>query len=157
MTHTIKELQEELSYNAFTGEFFWLKPRKRRDVTKPAGWNKLGYLCIGIDQVEYYAHRLAWAFTYGEWPNEIDHINHKRADNRIENLRDVARVQNAQNQSMRSDNTSGYNGVTAQQGGWQVTIGDYYVGWSRDIKEAAKIRKAADIVHGYHQNHGRAK
>lgn len=45
-----------------------------------------------------YAHRLAWFLHHGEWPSEdLDHVNHERADNRIENLRLATNSQNAQN------------------------------------------------------------
>jgi len=41
------------------------------------------------------AHRLAWLLTYGDWPvGDIDHINHDRSDNRLENLRELTRSQN---------------------------------------------------------------
>lgn len=51
---------------------------------------------------------------HGEWPNgEVDHINGHRDDNRISNLRVLSSMQNKQNQrNPRSDNTTGYLGVT---------------------------------------------
>ena len=37
------------------------------------------------------AHTLVWALYYGHWPRQtIDHINLKKGDNRIANLRDVS-------------------------------------------------------------------
>lgn len=43
-------------------------------------------------------HRIVWLLHKGEWPKgEIDHINRNRADNRIENLRDVPKHINASN------------------------------------------------------------
>lgn len=43
------------------------------------------------------AHQFAWYVTYGEVPEEIDHINRIRHDNRILNLRNVSRSGNCQN------------------------------------------------------------
>jgi hypothetical protein len=49
-------------------------------------------------------HRFAWYFIYNECPEEIDHINGIRHDNRISNLRGVTRQQNQWNRL----NTKGY-------------------------------------------------
>lgn len=57
-----------------------------------------GYITIGIDGRHYFAHRLAWFYEHGRWPeHHIDHINGVKADNRIANLRDVAAGVNLQN------------------------------------------------------------
>ena len=57
-----------------------------------------------------------------------DHINHKRFDNRSENLRVVTQSQNSRNRSTRTDNTSGKQGVkhlTAKGCEyWQAIIND---------------------------------
>ncbi len=47
------------------------------------------------------AHRLIWIYHYGPIPEgfEIDHINRKRDDNRIENLRVVPRRLNHLNRT----------------------------------------------------------
>jgi hypothetical protein len=41
----------------------------------------------------------------------IDHINGNSLDNRKQNLRLCTKIQNCQNQKIRSDNTSGFKGV----------------------------------------------
>lgn len=57
-----------------------------------------GYRYIAINKKDYAAHRLAWLYVYGKWPdNFIDHINGKTDDNRIENLRDVSQKENMKN------------------------------------------------------------
>lgn len=68
---------------------------------------------IGINGHSHLAHRLAWLFVHGHWPEaDIDHINGDRSDNRIDNLRCVTRQHNLMNQRRpRSDNTTGYLGV----------------------------------------------
>lgn len=61
----------------------------------------------------------------GEWPpDEIDHINGVRDDNRWVNLRIATRGQNLCNARRRSDNTSGYKGVCwdANKGKWLASI-----------------------------------
>lgn len=50
---------------------------------------------------------------HGYWPSEdVDHINHDKADNRIANLRELNRSLNQQNQiRAHKDNKTGYLGV----------------------------------------------
>ena len=67
---------------------------------------------IGLNGKSNYAHRLAWFYTYGTWPTEVDHINGQRTDNRISNLREVVDGSNNQNHKKHSSNTSGFGGVS---------------------------------------------
>ena len=97
----IKDLKNQLNYNANTGKFYWkiVKPRSRYSIGDDAGClNKNNkYVQIRINQKTYLAHRLAYMFVYGVIPEEVDHINHDRADNRIENLRSSNRCMNSRN------------------------------------------------------------
>lgn len=73
----------------------------------------LGYVSVSIGGMKIPAHRIAWAYTFGEWPaEEIDHINGDKTDNRLDNLRLADRSQNCRNAGIRKDNTSGFKGVT---------------------------------------------
>lgn len=99
-------VRESLQYCPHTGSFIW-KYRKDKAKTinsrlagKPAGTiSKPGYLIIGINKVNYSAHRLAWLIVTGEWPGPIlDHINGKKTDNRFANLREATATQNNFNQ-----------------------------------------------------------
>src|SRR5690606_33021363 len=88
-TLTRERLAEVLDYDPTTGIFLWKKPTGSRAVAgSVAGTvNLSGYIQIQIDGTIYYAHRLAWLWMTGSWPNnEIDHSEMNPADNRWSNL-----------------------------------------------------------------------
>lgn len=97
----VELLREYLSYDPKTGIVRWIKWRGSRTVIgAQAGTPKKpgDYLIFQIDGVLYRAHRVAWAMHYGVWPpDEIDHKNRNRQDNRIDNLRLATRSKNAAN------------------------------------------------------------
>lgn len=84
-----------------------------------------GYRRVSIKGVCYFAHRLIWLYCKGNWPKgEIDHISGCRDDNRMVNLRDTSRQQNAFNMRRHSDGASGFKGVhyQPQYGTWRARI-----------------------------------
>lgn len=94
--------------------------------------NSIGYVQIYVDGKNYTGHRLAWLYVNNEWPDcDIDHIDGNRSNNAISNLRLASRSQNNQNvKSCRSDNKSGYLGVSfhKQMSKWcaRIKIGTVY-------------------------------
>lgn len=111
---TPERLKEALQYERETGLFRWCSTTRATKAGEVAGSIRvLGYRSIMIDGISYYAHRLAWFLEHGEWPkHHVDHINGDRADNRIENLRDVTVSQNSHNTSkLGPRNTTGFRGV----------------------------------------------
>ena len=121
-----------------------------------------GYRQTSILLRKYYAHRVIWAMATGAWPpDQIDHINGVRTDNRIENLRAVTRSENMRNAAMPCTNTSGTMGVSWHKasGKWRATIKANgkctHLGLFDDKDKAVAVRAAADIEYGYHENHGR--
>ena len=115
MNLTQEKLKEVLHYDPTTGIFTWIKSPRSSWVGKQAGYihTTLGYVYINVFGKMYRAHRLAWLYMIGCFPiDDIDHKNGKRSDNKFENLRDVTRSINMQNQrKTRSKNGSGYLGV----------------------------------------------
>lgn len=100
---TKDELLSKLIYDKETGCFKRIvNSRRRKNTLIDAGCQMLnGYVSIHVSGITYYAHRLAWLYVYGEWPNKfIDHINGIRNDNRISNLRIVTSSVNCHNKKI---------------------------------------------------------
>lgn len=82
-----------------------------------------GYIVVRLNKVLYPAHRIIWYMETGVWPPEqIDHINECKSDNRWVNLRLATHSQNQINQRPRRPNTSGYRGVVRFRDGWRAQI-----------------------------------
>ena len=150
---TQAQLKSQLFYDPIVGIFI------RRSVNTPAiklgsiagGINVHGYVTISVLGKLYLAHRLAWLYMTGKWPEaDIDHKNGVRTDNRWSNIRKATRSQNLQNTAVRSDNTSGIKGVSwcKKTNKWRAYIQvnkktviiDYFT--NRD--DAARARKEAE-------------
>src|ERR1700731_3343750 len=107
-------LEMFLDYDPETGIF------TRKLSTNPWGGagtiagalNEEGYTTIGLRGARLRAHRVAWVWMAGEWPEaDIDHINGIRTDNRFCNLRQATRSQNLQNMGLKPSNKTGHKGV----------------------------------------------
>lgn len=102
---TQEELKELIYYEPDTGYFRWLKRSSNRIAnTKVAGCYDLdGYVRIRIKGILYHAHRLAWFYTFNEWPLLLDHIDRDKWNNTIENLRIVTVRENNLNKAFFDD------------------------------------------------------
>ena len=148
---TADRLREVLSYDPETGIFLWKVTTKRVSAGGVAGsLDVSGYHCMRLSGRMYRAHRLAWLYVHGKWPeNEIDHINGVRSDNRISNLRDATTAENRQNHATRRDNTSTVPGVDWHKGvqKWRVRIRvpgkRITVGFFKNIEDASAARARA--------------
>ena len=177
-------LRQLLRYDPITGELFWL-PRdvsffsndKGRAKNACSIWNgryagqpalnaidaETGYRRGSIFDVDAYAHRVAWAIHYGEWPSgTIDHESGRGWENWITNLRDVTHAVNMQNVKKPVTNTTGHVGVyLSPSGKWiaQVKHGrkSQHLGTFDDIGDAVVAREAALHRLGFHQNHGKER
>lgn len=141
----LSRLKELLSYDKATGLFTWRVDRIKVKAGDIAGCLDHGYVRIRIDGVCYKAHRLAWYYQTSEWPEDVDHRNWIRNDNRFENLRSATASKNLANTRRKSNNTSGYKGVSwhKQRQTWRATCATKHIGLFDDPIEAAKAYDAA--------------
>lgn len=156
---TQQRLKELFYYDTLTGQFTRRISVGRHDCYRAgeiAGTKTArGYIIIGADKQRYAAHRLAWLYVYGVWPdNDIDHINQNKSDNRITNLRVVSRSKNMHNVSLHKHNSSGYKGVSwhKPRQKWRAYIFlDYkqlHIGLFDKIEDAVAARKRAERWNG---------
>lgn len=147
------------------GDIYWkIRTSNRTKVGAKFGCacKRWGYVVGRFRGKTTRAHRVIWEMHNGQIPEgmEIDHINHIRDDNRIENLRLVSHSENMRNISRSKVNSSGITGVcwNSERGKWmaQMQVGNkhIYIGLYLDINEAVKARKQAEELYGFHENHG---
>jgi hypothetical protein len=112
---TQARLKQLLHYDAGTGLFTRLLDtgggrHKAGTVAGCPGGRGGIYIELWVDGRRYSAHRAAWLWMTGSWPqHQIDHRNLNAKDNRWENLREATISQNAMN--IRGRAKSGAKGV----------------------------------------------
>ena len=139
---TAQRLRELLSYDQLTGDFTRVgasRPQSAHYVDKAAGFvkpgtvgNGGGYVMVTVDGKAHRAHRLAWLYMTGDWPEaDIDHRDGNRANNRWDNLRAATRSENIHNMGLRARNTSGRKGACydAKRQKWlaQIVVNGKYI------------------------------
>jgi hypothetical protein len=139
---------------------------KTRKLLKKHCWciDNIGYALTSVDKSAKRWHQLYFQYENGLM---ADHINNKKFDNRIDNIRIVTPSENNQNRTTRSDNTSGKQGVcywTNMKTGlhyWKAVIIDNNgkkitkcfsvknLGTYEAKRQAIEARKALEILYGY--------
>lgn len=127
---TQSQLKDLVLYDSETGVFTWRRKFGRKIVVGSVAGHvckRFGYVKLGVNGRIYMAHRLAYLYMTGAFPESfLDHINGNRADNRWENLRDADAQLNNQNHRHASSHnkSSGLLGVSWRQskGKWRASI-----------------------------------
>lgn len=123
---SIDRLRELFVLDDATGVLRWkVCPGSQVKIGDVAGGlSPDGYLRVGFDRKKIGAHRVVFALANGYMPEQVDHINGARADNRPCNLRAANASQNQMNKGLRSGTSSGAKGVTwhAQSKRWQAQV-----------------------------------
>ena len=156
---TQERLQEVAHYDIHSGIFTARRGRARRKEGEELGTIRQdGYRAIMVDGKWYRAHRLAWLYVYGEFPDtSLDHANRDKLDNRILNLRPATDSQNYINKGLRKNNTTGATGIypVSRQKGTGYTTYIYKDGKKTSLgtfdtpEEAQSVRlKAANDLYG---------
>jgi len=157
------------TYCPKTGNMYWKTSRKWTTI-------KAGDVAGSVDKRSKYrrlripegridCHRAIWIMVYGEIPTGmvIDHIDHDRGNNKLDNLRVTTNRGNGTNLKLNPLNKSGATGVCWDKsrekwavhirtgGGKKKTVGRF-----SSFEEAVEARMVANRVYGYHKNHGRS-
>lgn len=143
----------------FKSRYAWLYWNTRYSGTIAGSLVPNGYKRLEFKRKSYAIHRLIWRYMHDTWPETIDHIDGNRANNKIDNLRDVSMRENSRNKAIPKNNKSGVIGVYRDAWSWRAVIGtgtkQINLGAFPSKDAAIAARKAAELQYGYHPNHGR--
>lgn len=145
MKHTEEEIVEFWRGKVIYSEespsgIVWKKNGKLAGYLNPNGYWYVGSYLSG-HKVSTLVHRIVM-FLHVPWQEgDIDHINGHPEDNRIENLRIVSTQINCRNTRKRSDNSTGYTGVSFEKP--EGRLGRYRAHW---IDENGKPRSKSFAI-----------
>ena len=150
-------------YDPKTGNLYRRVKGTEEFRSKPAGTKtKTGYIQIGVNGKLYLAHRIIMLLVNKNLSDDyqVDHIDHNRLNNKLNNLRVVSQSGNMRNSGVRSDSSTGVTGVVYLEGARKYRANIFvrgkriHIGLYQTLEEAATARKEADVKYGYHKNHG---
>jgi len=161
LTQTL--LQKVLDYNPLTGDVLYKVKTLRKQAGEKVGHKHIGgYLTISFGKNNrMLLHRLIYLYQTGCLPDQVDHINHDRLDNRWSNLRAANNTLNSKNCSISKNSVTKINGISyipslnKYRAYINVDHKQIHLGVFTDIADAAQARQQADIQYDFHANHGK--
>lgn len=155
--NSILEFKDGLLYNKVT--------RNSRAIKGTLAGRVSGfYRYISVKSQQYLIHRIAYYMAHGTCPENLDHINGNRLDNRLENLRPATTSQNACNRALSRSNTSGVKGLSwaKKEQKWLACINvngkNKNLGYFENKELGVEfLELAREMVHGSYANHGKFK
>ena len=123
---TQERLKELLYYHPESGDFVWLSlasKQSRVQIGSQAGTPCTGYTRITVDGELYLAHRLAFLYMTGKFPEaDADHKDTDRGNCCWDNLREATRSQNIVNTRPRRNSVLGVKGVSTSGNKFRADI-----------------------------------
>lgn len=111
--------------------------------------HKTGYWVCNYKGKTTKVHRMIFLMLKGYLPQEIDHIDQDRANNKIENMREASRSENQFNKSIQKTSKSGFRGVSWHRGSqaWVVRVikhgATVYQSYFKDLELAGLVAQEA--------------
>jgi len=120
-----------------------------------------GYVRISVDSRPYRAHRLAFLYMTGMWPEkDVDHRFGDTSDTTFASLREATKSENLQNSKKRVDNSSGTKGVSFRKDrgmfSVRMKVGNVYksFGCYKELELAELVAtEARELYHGSFARH----
>lgn len=140
---SLRYLGECLRYEPDTGALYWREDRPEHHFKLTRTRNRWlgihagkeitcvannGYIVFNLNKVMYLAHRVIFAVDNGiemdDLPEQIDHKDTVRTNNKRGNLRAADSMKNSRNMSLSRSSKSGFKGVnwSTRVGKWRATI-----------------------------------
>ncbi len=150
-----QDLQNMFTYDDELGVLRWKISKQKINIGDPAGGlDKNGYTVIGIDGIQYKAHRLIFQFHKGNLlPTDlIDHENktekNELKDNRIKNLRKNTQSGNGCNTGVSKNSKTGIKGVC-----WDSGVKKYRanIGVSGKVENLGRFTNKFEAYETYRQ------
>lgn len=102
-----------------------------------------GYKDVRVDNKSYRQHRLIFLMFHKYLPEFVDHLDGNPLNNKVENLREVSKMQNRWNCKPNRGSISGIKGVYKDGSKWKALVNvegvRYYLGMFENIEDAKAV------------------
>jgi hypothetical protein len=117
-----------------------------------------GRFYVRANKKRYLRSRLIFFMHHGWFPDEVDHVDGVRDNDRVENLRAATASENQCNKRRLRNNTSGFKNIRFKAKKWNVELKlnnkNYYFGRYDDLELAELVAmEARNKYHGAFANH----